>query len=233
MEGLTTHQEDFLQSRSPARLDEFQVTILVRTVEFIADDGVSGSGGMDSDLVHATGQGKAAQQGKALPVAGLPLKTPLDFKAGPGLLSIGMDDLLNPDGTGFDLAFAQDRPLGDEAVFLGPAPHDGVVKLAELPAFHRFAERPGGTFVFGDEDDPAGLAIETIDQRDLATASQFVDTECLQAVEEGTRIPRHGGMHEEMGRFIDEEKILVFIDNGEVGGVEAQVDKAENTRKRR
>jgi len=99
-----------------------------------------------------------------------------------------------------------------------------VVKFAELPAFHRLAETPGGPLVLRDEDDPARLAVETIDQGDLTSTGRLVDTEGLEAVEEGARIPRHRGVYEEMRRLVDEEKVLVFIHDGEVRGVEAQVD---------
>jgi len=37
-------------------------------------------------------------------------------------------------------------------------------------------------------------------------------------------------VHHEMRRFVDEKKVLVFIHNGKVGGVEAQVDREGSLR---
>ena len=97
MEGLTTHQKNPLERRSPACLNEIEVTFFIRTVKLIPDDGMPDRGGVNADLMHAPGHGIAAQQGKTSAVAGVALEAALDLEAGPGLFSGRMNHLFYPD----------------------------------------------------------------------------------------------------------------------------------------
>lgn len=79
--------------------------------------------------------------------------------------------------------------------------------------------------MFRNENDPAGFAVEAIDQRKLAAAGELVGAEGFEAVEKSGRISRNGRMDKKMRRFVDEKKVGVLVDDGKFGRVEAEVDK--------
>ena len=135
-----------------------------------------------------------------------------------------MHDLLHPDGRFGDVAFPQDRAIDEELFLAGPAPHDGEVGFAELPPFHGLAEHAGGGLVFRDEDDPTRLSIEAVDEGKVPAADPLVGAEGLKTVEQGRRIPRHRGVHHQMGRLVDDEVVLGLVEHGEIWNVKAQVD---------
>ena len=99
-----------------------------------------------------------------------------------------------------------------------------MIRLSVFPPFHRFAESAGCLFVLRDENDSTRFAVESIDQGKLASGLQFVDAERLKTAKQGGWIPRNGRMHHQMGRFVDEKKVVVLVDDLEFGRVEAQVD---------
>src|SRR5580700_5989164 len=54
VESLATKEELGFEGRGPTGFDEFQVTIFVRAVDFVADNGMPGICEMDPDLVGST-----------------------------------------------------------------------------------------------------------------------------------------------------------------------------------
>lgn len=222
VEGLAVEEEAGREIGRPAGLDEVEVTALVGSVELVPDDGMPGMGGMHADLVHASGERVAADQGESH--AGLLFKPAHHLETGEGFLAVGMHDLFDPHGRFDHVAFAQERSVDEELFAVRPPMHDGEVGFAELPAFHRLAQHAGGGLVFRDEDDPARLAVEPVDQGKMAAAGALVGAEGLETIEQGRRIPRHGGVHHQVRRFVHDEVVLGLIEDGEIGAVEAQVD---------
>ena len=55
VECLTVEKEPSSQSDGPTSSDEFQVTGLIRAIDFVAHDRVTGEGKMDPDLMRAAG----------------------------------------------------------------------------------------------------------------------------------------------------------------------------------
>ena len=78
--------------------------------------------------------------------------------------------------------------------------------------------------MLGDEDDSTGLPIKPVDQGKLAAVGEFIDTKSLEPFEEGRGVPRLSRMDNEVSRLVDEEKVLVFKDDGEFRALEAKID---------
>jgi hypothetical protein len=64
MERLARKEKLGLQGGSPVGFYELEVAVFVWTVDFISDNGVSGVGQMDADLMSSTGFGFGFDQGK-------------------------------------------------------------------------------------------------------------------------------------------------------------------------
>lgn len=222
VESLPVEEEAGRETGRPAGLDEVEVTAFVGAIELVPHDRMPGMGGVDADLVHASGERVTADQGESH--AGLLFKATHHLETGEGFLAVGMNDLFDPHGRFGHVAFAQERSVDEELVAFRPSVHDGEVGFAELPAFHRLAQHAGGGLVFRDEDDPARLAVEPVDQGKMAAAGPFVGAEGLKTIEQGRRIPRNGRVHHQMRGLVHDEVILGLIEDGEIGAVEAKVD---------
>ena len=85
------------------------------------------------------------------------------------------------------------------------------------PLHHRDAEGAGGGGMFGDEGDAAGLAVEAVDDGNLAAVGEFEGEEVFEPVPEGGRSARHLGVDLEGGRFVHDHVILGFLEDGEIG----------------
>ena len=66
VECLPVEEEAVREVGGPAGLDEIEVTAFVGAVELVADDGMARVGGVDTNLVHAAGEGMAAEQGESV-----------------------------------------------------------------------------------------------------------------------------------------------------------------------
>jgi len=64
VKSLARQQELGFQQRGPVGFNEFQVTVFIGTVDFIADDWIPGVGKMDPDLVGPAGFGFGFDQGE-------------------------------------------------------------------------------------------------------------------------------------------------------------------------
>src|SRR5271166_1008463 len=76
MQGLTGKKKFSFQSRSPIRLDELQVTIFVRAVDFVADNWVSEVGEVYANLVGSAGFRFGFYEGKLLLLVLEPVQDP-------------------------------------------------------------------------------------------------------------------------------------------------------------
>ena len=84
-----------------------------------------------------------------------------DPELGPGRCAVGPDTILDRHAAGFVPA---ERRINQAVVVVHVAVGDGQVFLpdsADFPEFAKFAGHGGG---FGDENNPAGLAVEAVDQ---------------------------------------------------------------------
>ncbi len=68
VEGLAVHPKYSLQGGRPSVFDKVEVTLLIRAVDLVSNDGETRVRGVDADLMHATGFGIAADHGEAFPI---------------------------------------------------------------------------------------------------------------------------------------------------------------------
>ena len=90
MEGLAREQKFSFQSGSPIRLDELQVTILVRAVDFITDNWVTEVCEVHADLVGSAGFWFGFYEGELLFLVLEPLQ---DSERSKGWIAVGVDRL--------------------------------------------------------------------------------------------------------------------------------------------
>ena len=73
-----------------------------------------------------------------------------------------MNDLLEPDGGGRVIAFARDWRIDRGPFPLRPAAGNGKIFLLDLAPLHRLPETPRSRKIFCHQHEPAGLAIEPV-----------------------------------------------------------------------
>lgn len=97
--------------------------------------------------------------------------------------------------------------------------HDAEVGFFDVARGHGGGEKTGGGGVFGDENQPAGFAVEPVDDGNLAAIGDFKGEELSETVPQGERVVgtgRGGGMNEEMRRFIDDDPIGRFVEDAKM-----------------
>src|SRR5438874_10487655 len=94
MQSVTRKQQRTLQRRSPARLDEIEVVIFIRSVNFVADDRMSDVRQMHADLMRASRPRKCAHQAETTAVACFAAKTFFDFHHRASSSAVRIDSLL-------------------------------------------------------------------------------------------------------------------------------------------
>ena len=102
---------------------------------------------------------------------------------------------------------------------LGPTPNNGEIFLCDPLLLHEQAKASRRRRIFRDENDAAGFAIESIDDGDLATIRDLVGEELFQFSPKGAGVAGFGRMNEQKWRLIDDDKIVAFRDDLEIGGV--------------
>lgn len=130
-----------------------------------------------------------------------------------------MDHLFEPDRGRDVRALPGERGVDGFRFPFGPAPDDGEVFLRDPLFLHQEAEAPGGSGALGDEDQATGFAIEPIDDGNLAAVRDLEREQIFQFAPESASGARLGGMNKEERRLIDDEKIVVLGDDGEVAAV--------------
>jgi len=199
---------------APPGFHELQIAILGRTVNFIPDDRESGMGEMHADLVGSPGNRPGTQKGK---LSFGTLKTGHHFKLGSGRRSQRVNRSFEPDPRPCHLALTDNRRLPGEPVGFRPAPDNGNIGLADFSLLHGNRGRACGGGVFRHENDPARLAIQTVDERDLPAVCDFVSEEFLEFVPKCALPVGLARMHKNPRRLVDHQKIRGLTQNFEVG----------------
>src|SRR5665213_950437 len=83
---------------------------------------------------------------------------------------------------------------------------NGEVFFGDGMLFPQFAKLAGSGGVFGDNDDAAGFAIETVNQAGSASRAEMEPRPANQA---GPFIP-FGGMTDQAGGFVDDQQVRVL-----------------------
>lgn len=174
MKGVPREQQATRQGSRPARLDKFEVTALIRPVDFISDNRKPAGLQMNADLMHSPGLGESTDQGKSLTIRSRSLKAMYDFKTRRGETTRRMDSLFQPDPRFNVEPFAADRSVQLPGVQSWPSPDEGEVGFSDVVRLHLAAKRTGTFAGFSDQSQPARFPVESSDDRDLAAIDPFV-----------------------------------------------------------
>jgi len=128
VEGLAGKKKFSFQGRGPIRLDELQVTIFVRAVDFVADNWVSDVCEVYANLVGSAGFRFGFHQGEFLLLVLEPAQNPERSK---GWIAVGVDRLLQPDPGWQNSSLSQERLIHDVRFFGGPAEDYGGIGFAD------------------------------------------------------------------------------------------------------
>lgn len=216
MKGVPAKEKGSLQGGGPAGLDKVQVIILGWAVDFIPDYRMARMGEMDANLVHPAGLRECANESEwPVQIAG---ETPHDLEPGAGPGASGVDTLLKVDAGGFVDALAEKRSVDGESILRGPAPDERDVFLRDPSTLHEHAEMARGGVCFRDEDQAACLAVEAIDDRDLAAVRKLEGQQVAEEMPHGGGVRGLAGMHLEERRLVNDDPISGLRDDIEPGG---------------
>ncbi len=214
---MTGEQETLREFGRPAGLDELQIAALIRTIDFVTHDGMPRVREVDADLVHAAGLGECADDAEFAAVAGGEFHAFLDFEARDRSDAIRVHGLFEIDFRVPDIALPEDRSIDRPFVLRRPAPDDRQVFLSDTPAFHLHAEESCRLIGLGDESEPAGFAIEPVDEGDLAAVDDLIGEQIPKSVPQRVCLPRFAWVGLEEWRLIDDEKLRGLVDDLETG----------------
>jgi len=88
--------------------------------------------------------------------------------------------------------------------------HNGKIAFAYDPRFPDATQPEGGLGILRNQDDSAGLAVESIDHLGFRIVAQI---EPHTANEAGIGVSL-GGMADKASRLVDDQQIVGFVDNG-------------------
>ena len=223
MQCLARQEEFFLQGRSPAGFDELQVAAVIAAVKFVADDGKAEMMKVNADLMHAAGFGLRLDQSERHAVT---FEAPQRAERGAAGRSLRMDDLFDPDVGFLHLYGAENGGIESFLIPFGPAVNERGVGLVDFAFLHRHAEEAGEFVIFRDEYDATGLAIEAVDEGDLAAVGDFIREEITEPMPERGRAVGSARMDLQRRGFIDDDVAICLVDDSE-GSVIANAHGSE------
>jgi hypothetical protein len=138
-------------------LDQGEVAVFVEAVEFVADDGMAEVGEVESELVFASGDGEELEPGEG---SFGTLEEVEHLEMGGCRGAIGSDGGLDGDGAG---RMGTEGGVDGAGVGGDGAMDEGPIFLEDLAVFPGAAGGAGGCGIFGDEDQAAGFAVESVD----------------------------------------------------------------------
>jgi hypothetical protein len=171
-------------------------------VEEVTEEGKSGAGKMDANLVGAAGAGAGLHQGKS---------------GSPGQGGKGGLGRLTAAGNGLDAAATPLFELIRHREGFGRTPgHEGKVNLAHLPLGKLPGQRAIGTGIEGEEKDPGGVDIEAMQEdRWCGVSGLLIQARGDQIEGVGPSVSR--GMAGEPGGLVDGQEVGVTIELAEYG----------------
>src|ERR1051325_1341365 len=185
--------------------NEIEIEPFVAAVEFVADDGMTGVGEVDSQLMLAAGAWPGTDQREWPAFA---LEAAHDFDLGLRGRAVRADAVF--DGHGARLVLAE-RRVDEVGMGRDVSVDDREVAFGDRAGFPNAAEFTGGGKGLGDDDDAAGVAIETVDQAGLRVGAEV---EAHAADEARIRVAL-GRMADEPGGLVDHKQVGVFVENVE------------------
>ena len=175
------------------------------SIERVANNGRAQGGEVDTDLVSTPGLDVAFHAGKSIRKGGK------DFPMGDGAFSAGAQHghLLAIGGAATNLRVERaGRRRGTV--------DDGDVGLAEVVDGKGLGERLISTVVLSDDHDAGGIHIQPMDDAGalLATNATKVGAMPEESIDQSTVTVAAGGVDDQSGRFVEGQKVVVFVENG-------------------
>ncbi len=218
MEGMTRQQQAGCELRGPAVAYEIEVARLIGAVYFVAEDGEAEEGKMGANLVHAAGDGEALHEREFRQII-VRRDAFQHAKQSAAAATVGVTGLAHADPGGGEGVHGSQRLGAACGIPQRPPTHDGQVAFPDEVVLHGTAQLASGGRIFGDEHETARFAIQAVDERHAAPASQFVGEELGYTAEQGGLVAAHaaGGVHDERRRFVDHQRICILVNYGKIG----------------
>ena len=128
-----------------------------------------------------------------------------------------MDALLEVDAGRLVDALAQEGGVDGKLIGGGPARNEGEVLLRDAATLHESAKMAGRRLRFCNQDEAAGLAVEAIDDRDLAAVGDLEGEEVAQEMPQGGGIRGLAGMDLEERGLVDDDPLAGLGDDVQAG----------------
>ena len=175
------------------------------SIERVANNGRAQGGEVDTDLVSTPGLDVAFHAGKSIRKGGK------DFPMGDGAFSAGAQHghLLAIGGAATNLRVeCAGRRRG--------AVDDGDVGLAEVVDGKGLGKRLISPIILGNDHDTGGVHIQPMDDAGalLATNATKVGAMPEESIDQSTVTVAAGGVDDQSGRFVEGQKVVVFVENG-------------------
>ena len=112
-------------------------------------------------------------------------------------------------------ALAEEGGVDCELIGARPALHKRQVLLRDAPPLHEHAEMPGGSLRLRDEDETAGLAVEPVDDGNLAAVCEFERKQVAEQMPHGGGIRGLAGMDLKERRLVHDDPLGGLRDDSE------------------
>ncbi len=210
---MAVEKESFGEVWRPTGASEREVAFLRRTIDFIAQYRVSKMGGVDPDLVGAASEGACLQQGEGTCPAECALEN-AEFRGCGRALRVNHALEVNDRGGHFPLA--DDWGIYASGVPLGVSEHEREVGFMDAALLHRHGSSAGGGGVFRHKNDPAGLAVQSVDERDLSLVRDLKGQKVAESVPQCAGSTRFARVDKKPWGLVHREKVRCFADDAEV-----------------
>src|SRR5450755_398168 len=127
-----------------------------------------------------------------------------------------MNRLLEPDWRWRVNSLSGERRIHRFGIPFRPAPDDRDIFFSDALLLHHHAKAPGRGRVLRHEHQPAGFAVEPVDDRNLSAVRDLEGKQMFQFAPECARASWFGGMNEQEWRLLDDDEIIALRDYREV-----------------
>jgi len=184
-------------------------------VEGVADDGMTGGGEVDADLVGAAGGRGDFDEGGAVEA-----------------LTDAVDGARRTSAFDYCHALAVSRVAADGAFddsfrLLDASLHEGEVELLDAALLQLSREVGVSAVVLGDEEEAGGVLVESMDDSrpEYAADAGKIGAVGQESVDEGMSSMAGRGMHGQARGLIDDEEVLVLVDDVKGHGFRLDVER--------
>jgi Bacterial regulatory proteins, lacI family len=142
-----------------------------------------------------------------------------------------MNGPFEPDLARCLFTLAEERLIDLKLLSIGPSIGNGHIELFHSMPIDEAAELARCGRILRDQDESAGFPIKPIDQRDLATIPNFKRQQFAQFRPERLRAARFRRMNQKMSWFIENQKIVLFMDNSRRNGIHHVSKRITNSKR--